>query len=545
MAGTESEPSIGGFLRTGRLWEGSELAALKSFFNAKENADSMRRKEAEARLNYLEDDWKPYLLRKLSEIYNTENAREIRKLADTSNNPSKRIIDELSTIYDEPPTWAFGELVTPEQREQWGEILETASHEVQLPENNRIVNACNESAIWVTLDETRTALSFQVIDPSRIIAWQFPNNPTKPWALMIFMGMVDSTGGKPYWLYMSADPMDPNRSNFHRRDLDGREIPGTRIPNPYRDDLGLPVLPVEIYHRRAPRGRLWDRTSGNDLFELTLLLGVLESAINHLVRTDSHAQKYVSGKLSSSSSVRAGTLDVLSFQSHDGSPIAIGQFLSQSNWDGLGGITTRKLQNVLNNHGMSLGDFRLEGSPASGFALRVRKERVVEQRRRQIPLFRTHDRNLYRIVQAVWNFELTNSESAVDGLELPPRSIAKPDPKYAPYQQPLTVQERQTEHALTLERIRLGLDNPVDVLMRENPGMSREDAESRLLENVEITRRVGFRALVPNAKINQANAVGSLAGAVAEQLAAKREQQRTNQTQDNSTDETDENDDAQ
>lgn len=501
------------------MFDQSELVVLKSALEAKANADADRRAECERRMDMLEDDWAGQLRNFIFESFESENAKELWKVSDTTNNPAKRIIDEISMLYREPPTWDFAEGV---DGELWQDILARANANAVLPELNRVTNACNESVAVVQPDARRTKLKIHVVSPADVIAGQDPRDPTEPLWIAWRESMVDSPKQMPFWRFWSAGE-HPITALLNDK---FEEIKGTREPNPYTDENGMPVLPATIYHSRYPMGRLWRRTQGKDIFDATLLIALLETWINHLVRTDSHRQKYASGQMQPSGSYRGGTLDVLLFQSSDGNPLTIGEFSSQSDWAGLGGIVARKLENVLNNNGLSMSDFRVEGSPQSGFALRVRKEGLIELRERQIPVFTQNDQGLYATVAAVWNFERDNAMSSMFSNEaLPWPSEAEPTPTYAPFQTTLTVQERREQLDLDRQRIRLGLETPVSIFQREHPGISEEEARDRVTRNLVDTRQLGFEELVPSVEINRENAQGLLASALADRLARRSEQE--------------------
>lgn len=470
----------GSYTQTGRLYSGSEVSPLTALFESKTEADKLRRLEAERRLDVYEDDWEGILKARIMDIFAPENAREIQKVADTTNNPLKRIINEVSTLYCPMPTWEFEEGT---DGELWHEILEDAHAELVMPRLNRYVNLLNEAVLYVAPVGDR--LRFHAVPSSEVIAWEDPHDPVLPMAIMVRSTMANTNNQPPHWHYWSRDPEAPV---YKLLDYKGRVL--EHVENPYRDEFGRPVLPAVIYHRELPSFGIWDCTSGNDLFEATVLIGLLETWINHLIKTDSVRQKYASGLLDVNAATVGGPNSVLTFRSPDGSPVNVGEFTSQADWTGLSAVIMRKINNVLTNYGMSMQDFQVSGDAQSGFALRVRKEGLIEMRERQAPVYKAWDKELYRVVSAVWNFERTNRESDITGPELPWRSVARPRVHYAEFQTTLTVQERQAELELAKVRIEMGLESPLTVYMQENPGTSKEQALKAIQENKADTRAV-------------------------------------------------------
>lgn len=502
---------------TGRVFSGSEAQLLDSLSTAKDDADAQRRADCERRIDMYEDDWESILAGRIKQAFTRENYTELLKVLDVSNNPLKRIVDAVSTIYDQPPSWSFED---ESVGETWGMVCEQAKANVVMPELNRMVNVCNESLLYVC--PGREGLRFEVITPDALRVWQDPMDPSSLIAFAICHSMADTRDAAPLWHYWSRDE---ENALYQLRDGFGPKSKVLKqFDNPYTDAMGKPVLPGVMYHRRHPRGRIWDQTSGKDLFEATILIGFLETFINHLIRTDAARQRWVSGMLDQDAPQVGGPMTLLQFRSPDGTPVNVGEFSSQGDWNGLGNNIARKLQNVLNNNGLSLSDFQITGDAQSGFSLRVRKEGLMEMRERQVPLYECYDLELYDTVAAVWNFERTNMESNVDGPELPFRKDAGAEITYAPFQTVLTVQEKAEQHALDKERLAMGLISVLDVYKRDNPGVTDEEAREAIEENKRLNREVGGRPVAPNGEAAPVTAQGSmptLAEAVAQRVAAR------------------------
>lgn len=485
----------GTFPTTGRFWRGSTLTEIDlGLMKSKAQTDKGRRAACERRLDMLKDGWGPILEGRIDAIFEPANAAEIRKVVDISNNPFKRIIADISTIYDELPQWTFeGE----GDNEAWTQALESGMADVVLPKLNRLVNACNEALLYIS--PTRDGVKLHAVPAHDVIVWEDPADPTQPITIAVRQGFVNTVTAKPVWHVWSREE---DRAEYIQLDGDPFETSTRvleRMPNPYVDEDGRPVLPAVLYHRQWPDEGLWDQTTGEDLYEATILIGLLETWINHLIRTDSIRQKYATGQLDFESGVSGGTMSMLTFRSTDGTPVNIGEFSSQMDWGGLGNTISRKLQNVLNNYGMSMADFELSGDPTSGFALRVRKEGLVEIRKRQIPVYRRWDLQAYDAISAVWNFERDNSESPIresvrrDMADMPWASQAKPSVEYSEFQTTLTVQERQQQLELDKERIEMGLESVLSVYMRENPGLTEDEAREAIAKNKEDSKGLGVK----------------------------------------------------
>lgn len=470
-----------GFAQTGQLWRDStshpislaESTVLDSLQRAKREADHQRRRDAEKRVDLFEDDFASEVKTRLAKQFEAENWEEIVKVLDVTNNPAKRIIESISTIYHSPPTWKFGEGV---DGALWKDVAKRGKLHVVLPRVNQYTNLLNECFLHVV--PQGAGLGFRLVTPQNVIAWQDPDDPTRPIALAYRNAYVNSDDQTERWFYWSRNVERPERRVF---DAKWRDITPFEPLNPYVDMAGSPVLPFVLYHRAWPTANLFDQTTGNDLYEVTVLIACLETWVNHLMRTDSAALKYATGLIDPKGSQIAGTQRLLTFVPGGDGAINVGQFASQADWGGLGGHISRKLANVLTNYGLSLSDFQVSGDVTSGFALRVRKEGLVEIRNRQLPVYECWDQELYAVAAAVYNFEATNSESAIPaGTKLTWPEEAGLEIVYANLATELTVQERQVQLQMDRDRMVLGLETPISLYLRDHPGSTEEGAREAL-----------------------------------------------------------------
>ena len=390
-------------------------------------------------------------------------------------------------MYTRPPAWSFASEGTAEL---WRSIQDGANAAAVFPELNRMVNLLNECLVYVR--PCGDHLTYRLVLPQDVTVWPDPDNPATPFAAMFRESMVNVPKGSPVYHYWSRYEDKPEYRCF---DAGGREI--RKEVNPYKDEAGMPAIPLTAYHRSLPTWSFWDQTTGGDVYELTIMVGMWETWVNHLIRTDSTRQKWASGQLMMTDQ-QGGPTAIMSLRSTDATPVSVGEFSSQSDWAGLGGQIKRKLQNVLDNNGMSLADDRTSGDPTSGFALTVRSKGLTDLRERQVPLYRTWDRGLYATVAAVWNFELTNPKSpAITGNPLPWPSEAKPDIKYAQFQTSQTVEERNLAYDLAVKQMSKGLTSPLVLYMEEHPGCTEGEARAAIQKNLADTQAIAPEPVAP------------------------------------------------
>lgn len=465
--------------KSGRVFGGVGASSIvrSSFFATKDDAEAQRRLEAERRLDAYEDSFADVLKARISATYTQENAAELIKVLDTTNNPLKRITNEISVLYTKPPARKLSDSASTAV---WRDVLKNAGAAVVFPRLNRLVNLLNTVLVYVRPCDD--SLTLRLILPSDCTVWPDPNDPTMP--LCVEFDECDPAAPNAEPTYHQWDRR-PGSAGYRKYDANRKLV--EKLPNPYFDARGRQIIPIVAFHREWPTWSFWDQTSGADVYELTIMVGMWETWINHLIRTDSIQQKWAGGLVDTSGQQQGGTTSILSIRGVKGEPVSVGQFNSQSDWDGLGNQIKRKLENVLNNMGLVSPDTHTSGNPTSGFALTVRSQGLAKIQRAQIPSCERSEETLYRVGSTVWNFERNNSQFQIKGEELPPPSIAKPTIEYADVESARTVEEHAAELEMAESRIRMGLASPISVYMDRHPEATEDVARAAIMKNLADT----------------------------------------------------------
>ena len=130
------------YTQTGRQFgPTSTLAALEdSYYLAKQGAERERRQDATERHDAYNDDFADVLRARIDATYTQANAEELVKVIDTTNNPLKRIVNEVSVLYSRPPV---RKLATSEATATWRDILHRANASVVFPRLDCLTNLLN------------------------------------------------------------------------------------------------------------------------------------------------------------------------------------------------------------------------------------------------------------------------------------------------------------------------------------------------------------------------------------------------------------------
>ena len=452
-----------------------EAVVRGSFFAAKSKAESERQGEAKDRLDAYEDAFAHVLRRRISQSYEAPNANELIKVLDTTNNPLKRIVNEVSVLYTKPPV---RKLADPGATALWRDVLRGANASVVFPRLNRLVNLLNTVLVYVR--PCHDSLTLRLILPQDVTVIPDPDDPTMP--LFVEFGECDPAAPNSEPTYHQWDRRNGSEG-YRKYDVKGRLV--ASLVNPYKDWTGRTIIPIVAFHREWPTWSFWDQTSGRDLYELTLMIGMWETWINHLIRTDSFQQKWATGEIDSLGEQVGGTNSIMQVRAvSERSPVTIGQFSSQSDWDGLGAQIRRKYENVLNNVGLVLPDTRTSGDPTSGYALTIRSQGLIKIQKSQIPSYEKSEESFYRVGSAVWNFERTNSMfPGIQGPPLPPPPVARPSIQYSDVSTVKSAEELSAELDRAERRIAMGVASPVTVYIEMHPEATEEEAREAILKN--------------------------------------------------------------
>lgn len=458
----------------------STAAALvdSSFAMAKDWAERSRRDDAQRRQDAFQDDFRDVLRSRIEETFdNKSNVEDLCKVLDTTNNPLKRVVTELSVLYTQRPA---RRLATSDATKNYRELLKRAGDGVVMPRLNRMVNLHNTALVYVR--PAYDSLTLRLILPQDACVWPDPDDPTMP--LCVEFRECDPAAPNAKPVYHQFDRR-PETAGYRKYDHLGNQNHAETRPPQYFDG-DRPIIPIVAFHREWPDTSFWDSTTGDDLYELTIMVGMWETWINHLIRTDSFRQKYATGEVDVSIPQAGGPSQIMQVRPVEGGSVNVGEFSSQADWAGLGGQAKRKLENVLNNVGLILPDTRTSGDPTSGFALTVRSSGLIKIQRAQVPSYERSEESLYRVFSTVHNFEIGNPKfPEIKGDPLPPPREAGLSVQYAAVETQRTVEERKAELEISETEIRMGLASPITVYMGLHPEATEDEARAAIEKNKE------------------------------------------------------------
>lgn len=442
------------------------------------SAEQVRRKRMAQRVRLYRDDSEQDIGAAIDMVFETKSVREERRkmiAVASEQNITRLIIDQIASLYDRPARRALaaaGEVERFRVAEK-----RVALHEI-MQEAHRLTVLCNEVMIWQYegLDGKR----LRVVTPDMFTAIASPQDHCAMAGVLIDASPLTILDGEAKKRLPHFELWDDKfryliNAAGHLVTLDGE-------PAAVPIEHGLDRIPAVLLHRREPTERLMEDRHGRDITSAHLGCAVLQVMIMRLSKSQGERQPILQGNLA----------NVLRGQTMNGEgPIILPPEVTasildtQTNPDHYLAVKRDKLASVAASYGMSYefltnGD---DGSGASGRSYEVRREKLtelrLEQRRRAV----VHEAQVVELMGF-----------AAEGMRVD-------------YQEQAIPQDAAEKIALLKDKMHLGLDSPVDYLMREDPDLDRAAAIKRIDSNLgdwsRLVRKV--RALNMPADADAAN----------------------------------------
>jgi hypothetical protein len=448
-----------------------------SLEEAKSACELERKTEATRRLSLLSDDWSDLLKTAVEGQFHAKTRDNIKQLLDTTQNVFKRVVYLISQVY------AYGidrrAMVGEEPDARYAELMDNPVLDVKMSEVNRYSNALGECIVGIIPKDG--GIEYIILTPDLVTVTQKPGSPTEIDTLSYEVAYVNTAGDsdikRVYWdIY----------GNHRITDANGVDITAEELPdnpdgvNPYRDpeNPGHTILPFVVFHASVPIWDFWNWTSGQDLVDGTLMIGVLLTYVNYLLKMNSFRQLLITGanvdKLPDGLALdpafvlkitgEGASASVLDFN-QDSRPIME--------------VVKDKLNSLTNAYGVSGDLYRSSaGGASSGYALKLSREELYQRREEQVKVYKSYEHELFEKTRIVNNTAYPSSKIS-DNAEF---SADFNETLFG--ENPTDIRE-QWKFDITI-----GAKSVTDYIRYLNPDMTEEEAEEKLRTNRRATGRV-------------------------------------------------------
>lgn len=348
-----------------------------------------------------------------------------------------------------------------------------------MQQHELFVLAFNESLVEVR--PTPLGLVFELIRPDLVEIT--PNRYKKNQAVKIRKwAEYETQNGQCDWVLESWSVEDPAEPIFRLEDLQGRDVsekfgvePMVGPAYPFYDDSGVPLLPIILYHK-MPGACVWNPFQGAETVDATLELGMLYTYWTHCVKNASFPLRTTVDLEPMGATSEDGRVRIM-----DTDPTGLARFRAVPNGNpqfyqfdtavdpaALHAVFIERERKLIRNAGISESDLKEGADPMSGRALALTREALRTIQAKYEVQFRHGDEQLLKAAAAAWNFGVKN---LFDGVPVPTDGWKIAYPAIPRSHEELSIQQQKDDLQL-----QMGLTSRLRIFMRENPGMSQDEA---------------------------------------------------------------------
>jgi hypothetical protein len=418
------------------------------------NPHRARRETVARRLDLYRDRPQVHIEQVIDSVYDTpENRIALKKfvVAAKEDNVYARIVNEVASLYDRPALRTLSD----RNDEFHAEEKRLKLHAV-MQEAHRLTNLCNEVLLWQFIGvDDKTAL--RIVTPNRFDAVPDPRDSLVPAGYVLDAEPTTILTGEakaklPHWELWD----DTYRYLINQL---GQLVDESGEPALTPIAHGLSRIPGVLFHRREPTETILDADYGADIESAHLGVALLNVMAMRMSKAAGENQPILKGNLAGMASQAM----------NPERPLLLPPEVEADVWNlkteptHLLDLKKDKISSVSRRYGIGYEQYTLNetGDSASGKTYAARREKLTELR-------------LEQRAQAVRHEEMTADLIGFGGID-----------EDVDFQEQAIPQDANEEVDLLDKKMRKGLDSPVSFLMRKDPDLTRDEAKTKILDNLE------------------------------------------------------------
>lgn len=432
------------------------------------NAHRKRREDAARRLRLYRDQASVDVEIVIDQLYETEEYRRTLKkyvLVALEQNITRRIVDELASLYDRPAL----RILKKRQEEFRAEEKRIHLHEIA-QESHRLVTLCNEVLLWMFIGADGLP-KIRIVTPDTFDAIPNPNDSLVEAGFLLDMKPRTVLEGEQKNTLPHYEVWD----DTYRYLINARgnlvDANGVMVSVPETHQKGR--IPGVLLHRREPTIAILDGSHGSDIESAHLGVAMLNVMIMRLSKSQGERQPVLQGNLAA-----MATGQVMNGERPLLLPPEVVASMLETKTDPTHYLVVKKdkISNVAQTYGMSYEQFSIsegEQNASGGKGYQMRREKLTE--------IRLESRR-----RAVQNEALIVKLMGFD-----------PEGMRVDFTEQAIPQDAVEELQLLALKLPLGLDSPIKYLRRKDPDLDDEQALDLMKENMSewATMIVMVRAL--------------------------------------------------
>ena len=411
--------------------------------------DTARLKKFALRKAMYDDNYDDQVISKLGRIYRAFAELKLDVQLNTNNNVMKQVVNATSNVY------SFG-VNRDFESDDAQELYNNLRVDKVMSQANRYMNAFNDVLVQVSWDSAKEQPKIMLRLPHQTEVGY--SQGAVEW-VAYFVEMTGKDDKVERWAYWSdTEHYYIDKSNGENKVVAVED--NDEMVNPFG------VLPFVYLHNGWRDESFWDSYTGDDLTGGTIDMAVHLTFLNHIIKTQSFKQ--LVGKGDNVGELLGQVLDPLSILTLTGQNTEISVLDLQSNYDQLHKVAQELANNLAISYGVSPSQFRMTSQASSGFALQMENLKLDRFTLEQQADFKQYERELFTLIGQVSEYygKAVNGEMTVDFVE----------PNY-----PASQSEQLT---IDQQSIDMGLTKPTDIMMRNNPDLTEEDAKADVAINL-------------------------------------------------------------
>ena len=416
---------------------------------ADSKANQLRKLDTVKRLDLYTGKHAAHLEEQLNRLFS-----EPDKLPQAWLNITKKVVNNLAQVYQEPPTRTVEG--TDQDREIFAEIASQTRLDVKLKQATRLLKLLKTICIRPVWRNGRMDIDLLTGNILDVETGDTPEDLKK--VLITDYGQSNRVQEIEYSLWTAEE--------FRRLDYRGNEIKSE--PNPYGV---LPFLPVFDY---APTGSDFWLPGGEDLIQLQEAINLKLTDLLYLLSTQSFGVGWIKGVPGAGNlRVDPGSLVELPAEKE----AALGFVHQEARIEEVVAALDWLIKQTGISHGLSAASLSTDPQEASGLSKLVDSRELQEMRRDDIALWRSYEHQLFALTRLVWN------------VHNPTRKVTEKAAIKLDFADPRPEVEPQTQTQVWDSLLSMGVISPVDIVLERNPDLkTRENALAFLLQLQEESR---------------------------------------------------------
>ena len=391
------------------------------------------------------DNFRQQVIYKLGKIYRAFKLLNLDVQINDNNNLFKHIVNAISNVY------SFGVERTFDD-EYAQELYTDLRVDKTMAQANRFMNAFNDVLVQVSWADDKPKIMLRLPHNTEV---EYTNGKID--CVKYFIQMLDKETEQ--WAYWSDE------EHYYIEKSRGID---KIVPVEDNDEMVNPfgVLPFVVMHNGWRDESFWDMYTGDDMVNGTIDLAVHLTFLNHIIKSQSFKQ--LVGKGDNVGELLGQVLDPLSILTLTGQNTEINVLDMQSNYEQLHAVTQEMANNLAVNYGISPTQFRMSGSPSSGFSLKMENIKLDRFTLEQQDDFKVYEKDLFKMLQMVSEYygKPINGDISVNFVE------------------PTYPESEKDKIDYARERIDLGLTSPHKILMDDDPDLTPEEAVVEVNDNL-------------------------------------------------------------